>query len=72
MSMVKTPSIPKESPAAKSKALCEKKHIQDAVRDVQQIISLSENHPELRDNYEYWKQVLKCMDPDGTFSQRRL
>lgn len=70
--MVKTPPVPKESPAAKSKSLCEKKHIHDAVRDVQQIISLSENHPELRDNYEYWKQVLKCMDPDGTFSQRRL
>jgi len=70
--MVKTPSVPKESPEAKSKALCAKKHIQDAVRDVQQIINLSESHPELRPNYEYWKQVLKCMDPEETFSHRRL
>lgn len=70
--MVKTPPVPKESPEAKSKALCAKKHIQDAVRDVQQIINLSENHPELRANYEYWKEVLNCMDPDGTFSHRRL
>jgi hypothetical protein len=70
--MIKTPRVPKESPEVKSKELCSRKHIQDAVRDVQQIISLSENQVELRANYEYWTRVLKYMDPDGTFSHRRL
>lgn len=70
--MVKTPKIPKETPEQKSKELCARKHIQDAVRDVQQIISLSESHPELHENLTYWKQVLKCMDPAGTFYKRSV
>lgn len=56
----------------KSEELRGKKGIQDAVRDVQQILALSENVPELKVNHEYWSEVLKHMDPDGTFSVKRL
>lgn len=56
----------------KSEELKGKKGIQDAVRDVQQILALSENVSELKSNHEYWAKVLQHMDPDGTFSIRRL
>ncbi len=70
--MVTTPPIPKVSPKQKSKELREKKSIQDAVRDVQQILALSDNSQELKEVYQYWKEVLNHLDPDGTISLRRL
>ena len=70
--MVTTPSIPKVSSKQKSKELREKKSIQDAVRDVQQILALSDNSQELKEVHQYWKEVLNHLDPDGTISLRRL
>lgn len=70
--MVTTPQIPTMSAKQKSEELKGKKGIQDAVRDVQQILALSENVSELKPNHEYWVKVLQHMDPDGTFSIRRL
>jgi len=70
--MITTPPIPKVSSKQKSKELREKKSTQDAVRDVQQILALSDNSQELKEVYQYWKEVLNHLDPDGTISLRRL
>lgn len=72
MSMVKTPSIPKESPEAKSKELCNTKGFDDAVKHVRQIMNLAEGLPELQNHYHYWKSVMKCLDPSGTFSRKSV
>ena len=69
--MITTPPIPKVSSKQKSKELREKKSTQDAVRDVQQILALSDNSQELK-VHQYWKEVLNHLDPDGTISVKRL
>jgi hypothetical protein len=70
--MVTTPPIPKESPKQKSREIVSRKPVQDAVRDVQQIIALTDSHQELKSNNIYWREVLDHLDPDGTLSIRRV
>jgi hypothetical protein len=70
--MVTTPPIPKESPKQKSREIVSRKPVQDAVRDVQQIIALTESHEGLRSNNVYWREVLHHLDPDGTLSIRKV
>ena len=70
--MVKTPPTPTVTPQQKSREISARKNIQDAVREVQQIIALTDSHQELKKNNEYWREVLQHLDPDGTLSVRRV
>lgn len=70
--MVKTPSISKESPEVKSRELFQSKGFDDSVKHVRQLMNLAEGLPELRDHYDYWKCVMKCLDPSGTFSRKSV